>query len=51
MAVIVVVMYANGLRGYSGIDNGGIVSLDIFFFAFISMDPARSLAPAITLKF
>ena len=51
MAVIVVVVYANGLRGYSGIDIGG---LDIFFFVFISgasMSPAGSLAPALTLKF
>jgi aquaporin Z len=49
MAVIVMVVYSNGLRGYSGIDIGGIVGLDIFFFAFISgtsMSPARSLAPA-----
>jgi aquaporin Z len=47
-------VYANGLRGYSGIDIGGIVGLDIFFFAFISgasKSPARSLAPALTLKF
>jgi len=54
MAVIVVVVYANGLRGYSRIDIGGIVGLDIFFFAFISgasLSPARSLAPALTLKF
>lgn len=54
MAVIVVVVYANGLRGYSGIDIGGIVGLDIFFFVFISgasMSPAGSLAPALTLKF
>jgi aquaporin Z len=54
MAVIVVVVYANGLRGYSGIVIGGIVDLDIFFFAFISgasMNPARSLAPALTLEF
>ncbi len=54
MAVIVVVVYANGSRGYSGIDIGGIVGLDIFFFAFISgssISPTRSLAPALTLKF
>jgi aquaporin Z len=38
------------LRGFSGIAIGGIVGLDIFFFAFISgasMNPARSLAPAL----
>ena len=50
MAVIYVVVYTNGLRGFSGIAIGGIVGLDIFFFAFISgasMNPARSLAPAL----
>jgi aquaporin Z len=50
MAVIVVVVYTKGLRGYSGLVIGGIVGLDIFFLAFISgasMNPARSLAPAI----
>ncbi|MGE5661015.1 MAG: MIP/aquaporin family protein [Ignavibacteriales bacterium] len=51
MAVIVVVVYTKGLKGYSGLVIGGIVGLDIFFLAFISgasMNPARSLAPAIT---
>jgi aquaporin Z len=51
MAVIVVVVYNKGLRGFGGIVIGGIVGLDIFFFAFISgasMNPARSLAPALT---
>ena len=50
MAVILVVVYTKGLRGYSGLVIGGIVGLDIFFLAFISgasMNPARSLAPAI----
>ena len=50
MAVIVVVVYTKGLRGYSGLVIGGIVGLDIFFLAFISgasMNPARSLAPAL----
>jgi aquaporin Z len=50
MAVILVVVYTKGLRGFGGIAIGGIVGLDIFFFAFISgasMNPARSLAPAI----
>lgn len=50
MAVIVVVVYTKGLRGYGGLVIGGIVGLDIFFLAFISgasMNPARSFAPAI----
>ena len=45
MAVILVVVHKKGLRGF-----GGIVGLDIFFLAFISgasMNPARSLAPAL----
>ena len=51
MAVIVTVVFTKGLRGYSGLVIGGIVGLDILFLAFISgasMNPARSLAPAIT---
>ena len=50
MAVIFGVIYTKGLRGFSGIVIGGIVGLDIFFLAFISgasMNPARSLAPAV----
>lgn len=50
MAVILCVVYTKGLRGLSGIAIGGIVGLDIFFFAFISgasMNPIRSLAPAL----
>ena len=50
MAVIFVVVYTKGLRGFSGIAIGGIIGLDIFFLAFISgasMNPARSLAPAL----
>ena len=50
MAVILTVVYTKGLRGFSGIAIGGIVGLDIFFFSFISgasMNPARSLAPAL----
>lgn len=50
MAVIFMVVYTKGLRGFSGIAIGGIVGLDIFFLAFISgasMNPARSLAPAL----
>jgi MIP family channel proteins len=50
MAVILVVVHTKGLRGFSGIAIGGIIGLDIFFLSFISgasMNPARSLAPAI----
>jgi aquaporin Z len=50
MAVIFAVVYTKGLRGFSGLAIGGIVGLDIFFLAFISgasMNPARSLAPAV----
>ncbi len=50
MAVILVVLYTKGLKGFSGIVIGGIVGLDIFFLAFISgasMNPARSLAPGV----
>ena len=50
MAVILFVVYKKGLRGFGGIAIGGIVGLDIFFLAFISgasMNPARSLAPAL----
>lgn len=51
MAIIMVVVYTKGLKGYSGFVIGEIVGLDIFFFAFtsgVSMNPARSLAPALT---
>ena len=50
MGVIFYVVYTKGLRGFSGIAIGGIVGLDILFFAFISgasMNPARALAPAL----
>ncbi len=50
MAVILTVVYTKGLKGFSGIAIGGIVGLNIFFLAFISgasMNPARSLAPAL----
>ena len=50
MAVILIVVYTNGLRGFGAIAIGGIVGLDIFFLSFISgasMNPARSLAPAV----
>ena len=51
MSVIVTVVYTKGLRRYGGLAIGGIVGLEIFFLAFISgasMNPARSLAPALT---
>ena len=50
MAIILVVARTKGLKGFSGIVIGGIVGLDIYFLSFISgasMNPARSLAPAI----
>ena len=50
MAVIYMVVYTKGLRGFGGLIIGGVVGLDIFFLAFISgasMNPARSLAPAL----
>ena len=50
MLVILIVVYTKGLKGFSGIAIGGIVGLDIYFFALISgasMNPARSLAPAL----
>lgn len=50
MAVIYLVVFTKGLRGLGGIAIGGVVGLDIFFLAFISgasMNPARSLAPAL----
>lgn len=50
MAVIYMVVYTKGLRGFGGLIIGGMVGLDIFFLAFISgasMNPARSLAPAL----
>ena len=50
MAVIFVVVYTKGLKGFSGIVIGGIVGLDIFFLAFISgasMNPARSPSTAV----
>jgi aquaporin Z len=50
MAVILSVVHTKGLRGVGGLAIGGIVGLEIFFLAFISgasMNPARSLAPAL----
>jgi aquaporin Z len=50
MLVILIVVYTKGLKGFSGLAIGAIVGLDIFFLSFISgasMNPARSLAPAL----
>jgi aquaporin Z len=50
MAVIYLRVYTKGLQGFGGLVIGGMVGLDIFFLAFISgasMNPARSLAPAL----
>jgi aquaporin Z len=50
MAAILIVVFTRGLRGFGGLVIGGIVGLDIIFFAFVSgasMNPARSLAPAL----
>ena len=50
MAVIYLVVYTKGLWRLGGLVIGATVGLDIFFLAFISgasMNPARSLAPAL----
>jgi len=50
MTTILIVVYTKGLKGFGAIVIGGMVGLDIFFLAFISgasMNPARSLAPAL----
>lgn len=50
MTVILVVVHKKGLSGLGGLAIGGMVGLNIFFLAFISgasMNPARSLAPAL----
>ena len=50
MSVVLVVVYSKGLRGFGGMAIGAMVGFDIFFLAFISgasMNPARSLAPAL----
>ena len=50
MAVVLIVVYTKGLKGFGGVVIGSMVGLDIFFLAFISgasMNPARSLAPAL----
>lgn len=50
MAMILVVIHTKGLKGFGGVAIGGMIGLDIFFLSFISgasMNPARSLAPAL----
>jgi aquaporin Z len=50
MAVICLVVYTKGLRKLGGLVIGGMAGLDIFLLAFLSgasMNPARSLAPAL----
>jgi aquaporin Z len=50
MAVIYLVVHTRGLWRLGGLAIGATVGLDIFFLAFISgasMNPARSLAPAL----
>jgi aquaporin Z len=50
MAVIYLVVYTKGLWRLDSLAIGGMVGLDIFLLAFISgasMNPARSLAPAL----
>jgi aquaporin Z len=50
MAVIFLVVYTKGMRRLGSLAIGGMVGFDIFFLAFISgasMNPARSLAPAL----
>jgi aquaporin Z len=50
MSVILVAVHTKGLKGFGGIAIGAIIGLDIFFLSFISgasMNPARSLAPAL----
>ncbi|HSD05236.1 MAG TPA: aquaporin [Nitrosopumilaceae archaeon] len=50
MATILVVVHTKGLKRFGGVIIGSMIGLDIFFLSFISgasMNPARSLAPAI----
>jgi aquaporin Z len=54
MAVILTVVHTKGLKGIGWVAIGGIIGLDIFFLSFISgasMNPARSLAPALVSGF
>jgi len=50
MGMVMIVVHTNGLRGFGWITIGSVIGLDVFFLSFISgasMNPARSLAPAI----
>ena len=50
MGIVMTVVHTGGLKGFGGIFIGATIGLDIFFLSFISgasMNPARSLAPAI----
>lgn len=50
MGVVMISVHTKGLRGFGGIVIGSIIGLDILFLSFISgasMNPVRSLAPAI----
>jgi aquaporin Z len=50
MAVILASVHTKGLKGFGWIAIGAMIGLDIFFLSFISgasMNPARSLAPAL----
>ena len=54
MTVIMIVAHTKGLRGLGGVAIGGMIGLDIFFLSFVSgasMNPARSLAPALVSGF
>lgn len=50
MAMILVVVHTKGLKGIGWAAIGAMIGMDIFFLSFISgasMNPARSLAPAL----
>ncbi len=50
MGMILLAVSTNGLRGFGCIAIGSVIGIDIFFLSFISgtsMNPARSIAPAI----
>jgi aquaporin Z len=54
MSMILLVVHTKGLKGFGSVAIGGMIFLDIFFFAFISgasMNPIRSLAPALLSGF
>ena len=50
MLVVLIVVYTKGLKNFGGLLIGATVGLDVFLFGLISgvsMNPARSLAPAV----